>query len=385
MANIAFLFIGVSDISGGGGAERFFADFLSDYQNTNGKHELFMITDETSLKNFNKVEKLKNCRNVLSFKIISNRFKHRLEYWQLTKLIIKNKIKVLQIPLYGIHYFEIIKRIDKLPKSFRPKIVINITDSFIPYYYFDETDKIYNYKKMFGPLFETVKIDSVISWYKLFEEWSKERNVIKSNPEIFVINSRYTGKKFPLTFNKKNRIVYASRLTRAKKPLMFIQAISILKQKNFNFADWKFIIYGKGELENDIRAKVSEYDLHALVELTHHHDLTEAFSESKCFVSTQDFENFPSLAMNEAMAAGNAIIARNVGQTELFVKDGRNGILLKEDNATGLAHAIREFITNQKLQNSMGAESIKLTKEVHTFSNFKTQMEDFWNAILNKN
>ncbi len=385
MANIAFLFIGVSDISGGGGAERFFSDFLKDYQDANGKHKLFMITDQISKENFNKVDKLKDCKNVLSFKIMNNRFKDRLEYWQLAKLIIKNRIKVLQIPLYGMHYYEVVKKIDKLPKAFRPKIVITITDSFLSHYYFDKEDKIYNYKKMFGPLFDNVKIDAIISWYKLFKEWAIEKKVVKSEPEIFVINSRYTGKKFPEKFNKKNRIVYASRLTRAKKPLMLIEAIHILKQNQFNFSDWKFVIYGKGELENDIKAKVNEYNLNELVELTHHHDLTEAFSESKCFVSTQDFENFPSLAMNEAMAAGNAIIARNVGQTELFVKDDKNGLLLKEDNAKGLAHAINEFISNQAMQERMGAESIKLTKEVHTFSNFQTQMDNFWDTILNKN
>lgn len=385
MANIAFLFIGVSDISGGGGAERFFADFLKDYQEANGTHKLFMITDEISKQNFNKVDKLKDCKNVLSFKIMNNRFKDRLEYWQLAKLIIKNKIKVLQIPLYGIQYYEVVKRIDKLPAIFRPKIVIAITDSFLSYYYFDNEDRIYNYRKMFGPLFDNVKIDAIISWYKLFKEWAIEKKVVKSGPEIYVINSRYTGKKFPETFSKKNRIVYASRLTRAKKPLMLVEAIHILKQKQFDFSEWKFVIYGKGELENDIKTKLKEYDLNELVELTHHHDLTNAFSESRCFVSTQDFENFPSLAMNEAMAAGNAIIARNVGQTDLFVKDGVNGLLLKEDNANGLAHAISTFISDQKLHESMGAESIKLTKEVHTFANFKVQMDNFWNNILNKN
>ena len=50
--------------------------------------------------------------------------------------------------------------------------------------------------------------------------------------------------------------------------------------------------------------------------------------------------------MNEAMAAGNVIIARDVGQTNLFVKDSLNGLLLKSDNPTGLADAIKWFINN---------------------------------------
>ncbi len=385
MANIAFLFMGVSDVSGGGGAERFFADFLSDYQNSRGEHNLFFLADRNSVKNFTAIDKLSKCKNVVPFSIQNNRFKNRLEFLQLARIIIINRIKLIQVPLYGIQYFEVLKRIDKLPSVFRPKIVLTITDSFIPYYYFDKEDKIYNYKKTYGPLFETVKIDAIISWYKLFEDFANKNHIIKSKPSVYVINSRYSSKVFPENITKKNRVVYASRLTAAKKPLMFVEAVNILKQKKFEFKDWKFIIYGKGALENEIRSKVDEYGLNALFELTHHHDLTEAFSQSKCFVSTQDFENFPSLAMNEAMAAGNAIIARNVGQTDLFVKDGKNGILIKEDNEKGLAAAIGDFISNPAFHEQMGLESVKLTKEVHTFSNFKRQIEQFWNNILNKN
>jgi glycosyltransferase involved in cell wall biosynthesis len=385
MQNAAFLFMGVNDVSGGGGAERFFADFLSDYQKSDGKYKLFFIADKSSLKSFNAIDKLRKCRNVLSFNIQDNRFKNYIEFWQLAKLIVFNRIKLLQVPLYGIQYFEVLKRIDKLPAAFRPKIVITITDSFIPYYYFHKEDKIYNYKKIFGPLFESVKIDAVISWYQLFKDFSKRHNIIKSDPGTYVINSRYSSKIFPENPVKKNRIVYASRLTAAKQPLMLVEAVNILNKKKFNFSDWKFIVYGKGALESDIRLMVNRYCLNDLVEVTHHHDLTQAFSESKCFVSTQDFENFPSLAMNEAMAAGNVIIARNVGQTDLFVKDNLNGILLKEDNENGLAAAISDFISNPSLHQKMGMESVRLTKEVHTFSNFKRQIENFWDNILNKN
>ena len=111
--------------------------------------------------------------------------------------------------------------------------------------------------------------------------------------------------------------------------------------------------------------------------------MTRVFENSKCFVSTQNFENFPSLSMNEAMAAGNVIISRNVGQTKLFVKDGVNGILLKSDNPTGLAKAIKWFINNPSKHSDMAYESVKLTTQVHNFENFKSQMNFIWDQILN--
>jgi glycosyltransferase involved in cell wall biosynthesis len=87
--------------------------------------------------------------------------------------------------------------------------------------------------------------------------------------------------------------------------------------------------------------------------------------------------------MNEAMSAGNAIIARNVGQTELFVKHMKNGLLTEPDNEEGLALAMSYFIDHPELHENMARESIRLTEEVHTFSNFKTQIETFWDHTLN--
>jgi len=118
--------------------------------------------------------------------------------------------------------------------------------------------------------------------------------------------------------------------------------------------------------------------------LSSHKNPKEVFVTTKCFVSTQDFENFPSLAMNEAMVAGNAIIARNVGQTELFVKEKQNGFLLSEDSAQGLANKILEYISlSETEKQKMSDSSIELTQKVHTYTNFKSQMETIWEDILN--
>jgi glycosyltransferase involved in cell wall biosynthesis len=164
---------------------------------------------------------------------------------------------------------------------------------------------------------------------------------------------------------------------------MFVESLNILKQRSAEIKNWKFFMYGKGHQEEEVLSKIKEYGLSEILTVSHHHDLTKVFEESKCFVSTQDFENFPSLAMNEAMSAGNAIIARNVGQTELFVKHMKNGLLAEPDNEIGLANAIEFYIKHPELHESMAKESIRLTEEVHTFSNFKTQIETFWDHTLN--
>lgn len=383
MTNVAFLFTGVNNLEGGGGAERFFSDFFTRYNASKPKYKLFFITDKSSLESFHSINELTSSKHVLTYKIISNRFKNKIESLQVITSIIFHRIKLLQIPLYNIHYYPLIKSIDNMPAIFRPKIVYTVTDSFIPHFYHDDQNRGYNFKLILESLFKKVKIDAVISWYELFKTFAQENKIIKSNPEIYCIQSRYSGKIFNNQTTKKNHIVLASRLTLAKQPMLFVEALHLLRQKNIPLNDWKFFIYGQGHLENDIRQKLTDYKLNDMVTVSHEKDLTHVFEESKCFVSTQDYENFPSLSMNEAMAAGNAIISRNVGQTGLFVKDQLNGLLLKEDNAQGLANAIEYYITHPDLHAGMAGESIKMTKEIHTFENFKQQTESFWSKILN--
>lgn len=382
MANIAIFFMGIGDVSGGGGAERFFADFFTDYRKDKAKNNLFLLTDNESIKQFNKIDKITDTTNVLLFKTWSNRFKTKLEFFFLSRIIKRNKIKMIMIPLYNIHYYTLVQLIDKMPITVRPKIVPVIVDYNISYYYFDKTDKLYNFKNTFDSLFSTIKIDGVITWYQSFKEFCKKNNIIRSNPPVYTVTSRYSPEfesiSFPL---KKNHIVFAGRLTPTKQPLMFLEAINLIKSKA---GDWKFFVYGKGPLENQVKEYIQKNELGNLVMLSSHKNPKEVFMNTKCFVSTQDFENFPSLAMNEAMVAGNAIIARNVGQTELFVKEKENGFLLTEDSAQGLANKILEYISlSEAEKQNMATASIELTQKVHTYKNFKSQMETIWDTILN--
>ena len=141
-----------------------------------------------------------------------------------------------------------IKKIDSLPNIFRPKIVFNITDCRIPHYYFEGEKYGHNFKKTFEPVFNNVKIDAVVSWYKLFKIFALENKLIKSNPSIYCVSSRYSGKLINPKKKKENLIVYATRFVQVKQPLFFIEAIHILKSQEFNFRNWRFKMYGRGDL-----------------------------------------------------------------------------------------------------------------------------------------
>ena len=85
----------------------------------------------------------------------------------------------------------------------------------------------------------------------------------------------------------------------------------------------------------------------------------------------------------EAMACENAIIARDVGQTNLMLKNKVNGFFIEEDNEIGLAKTIKKYIEMDEVDKRiMQKESLKLVQEVHTPSEFINQIEDFWVDLL---
>ncbi|MCA0431124.1 MAG: glycosyltransferase [Bacteroidetes bacterium] len=382
MKAVALFIYGINNLKGGGGAERFFADFYDDYNDLTTKNfNLYYIIDKQSVNELNSVGKLKNNINCLNFKIISNRFKTQIEFLNLLKIILTYKIKLIHLPLYNFHYLPLLKKLNKLPKWIKPKLVINISSCYlIPGIKSKNETDINTY----FPLFKEIEIDGYFSWYRNFEEYVLEnKEKFKNNPICYSITSRYSDTKNFYPQIKENIIVFAARLDEQKHPSWFIEAVDLIKKSNPKIIEnWKFILCGNGILREELEKKIHNQDLESTIELKIEGELYKIFNKSKIFVSCQEFENFPSLSMAEAMASGNAIIARNVGQTNYFVKEDLNGKFIEPDTPEGLANALIYLINNENIIAKMGMKSNELMQTTHTFENFVPQIEKFWKKLI---
>ena len=87
--------------------------------------------------------------------------------------------------------------------------------------------------------------------------------------------------------------------------------------------------------------------------------------------------------MIEAMAAGNAIVAENYGQTSEFVKNGKNGFALDEPaTADAFADAIADYLAHPEKHERMAAQSRQLAIEVHTIDHFADDIMAFWSEVV---
>ncbi len=388
MVNVAFFIYGVNKLHGGGGAERFFSDFFDEYQKeTNKKFKLYFITDKTSINNLRNVGKLKANANILNFDIVSNRFKKILETLNLYKLIVLNNIRIIHIPLYDLSYLPLLKSINRLPFFLRPRLAINIVNCYAANALEDKTNPYHtSISNTYLPLFRDIKVDGYFCWNTNFEAYLKKKALLTWQPmHVQSITSRFSDVSHYYPEKPKNNwVVFASRLDAQKHPEWIIQAvkeISELEPKLLH--DWKFKICGDGNLREALIAEVEMQKLNGTIDFEIQGEMFKILNVSKIYVSCQDYDNFPSLTMAEAMASGNAIVARNVGQTELFVKDKKNGVLINPDSPSQLAKALIELMKNEEKIGLMGKESLALIQKVHNVPNFISQIHQFWQSILN--
>lgn len=379
---VAIYLSGVHNLKGGGGVERFFADFFDIYSEfEQAKFDLYFFTDESTFKALKEVNKLHiNNNRIILLKNVSNRFKKSIENFDFKRKVKKYKIDIIHCANYGRQDFDRLSYLSKLKE--KPFLVLNIVDCQVPYILQNKHhEKYHGYSERYVIQPNKIQFDGVFSWYKLFIEYINESNVFNFNPIMYAISSRFANTShFKPNENKENIIVFASRLDEQKKPNWFILAIELLvQQKNTNLDNWSFHMYGEGPLENEMIKMVNEKGLCNYVKFCKSGDLSKVLPSTTIYVSTQDFENFPSLSMMEAMACGNIILARNVGQTDLMVRDGYNGYLLEEDSPIGLANALSKVISISDTQRkNMMKESLKMISDVHTPKNFINQIENFW-------
>jgi glycosyltransferase involved in cell wall biosynthesis len=129
---------------------------------------------------------------------------------------------------------------------------------------------------------------------------------------------------------------------------------------------------GKGDLEGVIRNELSNYVQRGRVEIGYAKQPIEKLKKSLIFVSLQQKENYPSQSLLEAMACGNAIVATNVGLTNLLVNKS-TGILIDYD-VEQLSEAIIKLYKHKSLATSLGENGRQLVMGGHT-------VEKFWNYL----
>jgi len=143
----------------------------------------------------------------------------------------------------------------------------------------------------------------------------------------------------------------------------------------------KLVIIGKGELEQELKAKVAEQGLERSVIFTEwQHDLPKIYPDLDIVLLTSLNEGTP-VALIEAMACGVPVVATAVGGVGDLIKDGETGFLEDKDDLTKFAydvvHLLEDPVLGQRLAHA-GQQFV-----FNTF-NIERLVSDLKNLYTNK-
>ena len=119
--------LGIDDLSGGGGAERFFADVYTEYQKlTNPHFRLLFFCDEVTCNSLQEIGRVLPESNLCRVSGFDPFYIH--SYWRLFRFIVKNRIKIIHIPLIAPQYLPFLWLLGLLPIPNRPVITMTQVD-----------------------------------------------------------------------------------------------------------------------------------------------------------------------------------------------------------------------------------------------------------------
>lgn len=172
-------------------------------------------------------------------------------------------------------------------------------------------------------------------------------------------------------------LLTAGRLTEQKGHCYLIKAV---KEVVFRYPDVKLLIFGEGELKNDLENLIKNYDVidHVRI-LSPIKDIIKIMVASDIFVFPSLWESF-GLALAEAMATGKPVVASNVIGVNEIICSEISGILVESKNVKALSDAIVRVIERDKLRKFLSYNARKTIREHFTIDKMVESYECLYEA-----
>ena len=147
-------------------------------------------------------------------------------------------------------------------------------------------------------------------------------------------------------------VLSVGRLSREKGHDVLIRAFACVADK---FPDWRLRIVGDGILRSELSSLIESLGLQRRVELAPtKKSVAMDYRTAEIFVLPSRFEGFPN-ALMEAMQSGCPVVSANcpVGPAEIL-SDGSDGLLFRNEDASGLASQLTILMQDGELRRSLG-------------------------------
>jgi glycosyltransferase involved in cell wall biosynthesis len=212
-----------------------------------------------------------------------------------------------------------------------------------------------------------------------FEQLGLPRNKMNIAPCSFIDYSTTPDLKY---MDKKNIIVFCSRMVQGKGIDLLLQAALLLQDKSV--PEYEIVIMGDGPLSSYVSKKMAAFNLSQVLFQGFVTQPTKVMAGAKVFCSLQDNSNYPSQSLIEAMACECSIIATDVGDTRMLI-DKEVGILIPPNSPDKLADAIAELLYDPLKCQALGRAARQRALKTMRVEKYMEFLEAIYTGDLSKN
>ena len=176
------------------------------------------------------------------------------------------------------------------------------------------------------------------------------------NPLKDDLPERYFGKR-------TKRVVTVCRLNKQKNLPLAIDAFNQFRKSHSEFI---FEIYGKGELEQELKNYVAEIGLEDAVKFRGFcNNVHEKIVDASIFLISSDFEGL-SNSMIESMALGIPTVATDcpIGGARMVISSGNNGYLVPVNNKEKIVEAMSRIADDSKLAEKISNNAYEIRRQL---------------------
>jgi glycosyltransferase involved in cell wall biosynthesis len=197
---------------------------------------------------------------------------------------------------------------------------------------------------------------------------------LRVNPCSFIdYRKTFVGEKEPI-------IVFSGRMDGIKNPLTFVDVVQRVKSiRN----DFRAIMLGNGPLIDNVMKQITEFDLSDVITVLFSNKPEEILSKSLIYLSIQNFDNYHSQALMEAMACGCAIVATDFGETYRLISD-EVGFRVSLD-VCAIAEKILWLLDHPDFAKDMGLRARKKVMSEQSIERFSHYIENLYADASNIN
>lgn len=192
--------------------------------------------------------------------------------------------------------------------------------------------------------------------------------------------------KKPQKYLKNRILLFVGRLSDQKGLHYLIDSMHDISKYEPSI---KLLIVGEGPYKKELEQRIHEKRIDKHVEflgsmptdeIARHHNFADVFVMPS--LATKTGTEALGLAMLEAMSSGCAVIGTNVGGIPFAIKDGYNGILVKQKDSNELSNAVITLLKDRKKAGELGKNAAKFIRMNYSWEKVSMEFSKMYKQLL---